>query len=125
VKTCGGCHRLFDDESGFCPIDGTKLDAVDLSKLPSDPEDKRIGRKLCNRYVVFRTVADGGMGRVYQALDEVAQRSVAMKILHPEVAVDPVALERFKREFEVSTSLRHANIVEVLGFEKTDDASYA
>lgn len=130
MKACGSCHRLFGEDSagtepGFCPIDGTKLAPIDLSKLPTDGQDPRIGMRLCNRYVIFRAVADGGMGRVYQALDEKAQRSVALKILHPEVAVDAVALERFKREFEVSTSLRHANIVEVLGFESTDDASYA
>lgn len=125
MKTCGSCHRLFDESSGFCPIDGTKLDPVDPATLPKSGDDKRIGARLCNRYLVFRTVADGGMGRVYQALDETAQRNVALKILHPEVAVDNVAVERFKREFDVSTSLRHANIVEVLGFERTDDASYA
>jgi len=128
VKACEACHRLFEEQSGFCPIDGTKLEMVDTSdpkKLPTDPEDARIGAKLCGRYVVFRTVADGGMGRVYQALDEKLQRSVAMKILHPEVATDQVALERFKREFEVSSSMRHPNIVEVLGFERTDDGSYA
>lgn len=125
MKACGACHRLFEDTSGFCPIDGTKLEGVGVAPLPSDPEDPRIGKRLCNRYVVYRTVADGGMGRVYQALDEKASRNVALKILHPEVATDAVALERFKREFEISTSLRHPNIVEVLGFERTDDASYA
>ncbi|NUP12034.1 MAG: serine/threonine protein kinase [Polyangiaceae bacterium] len=125
MKACDACHRLFEDTSGFCPIDGTKLEPVATAKLPSDPEDNRIGKRLCGRYVIYRVVADGGMGRVYQALDEVAQRNVALKILHPDVATDTVAVERFKREFEVSTSLRHTNIVEVLGFERTDDASYA
>ena len=125
MKTCGECHRLFEDTSGFCPLDGTKLEPVDLGKLPSDPEDPRIGQRTCKRYVIFRKVADGGMGRVYQALDEQAQRNVALKILHPEVATDGVALERFKREYEISNALRHPNIVEVLAFERTDDGSYA
>ncbi len=125
MKTCGACHRLFDESSGFCPVDGTKLDPVDLGKLPTDPADPRIGKKLCNRYHIFRTVADGGMGRVYQALDERDKRSVALKILHPEVAADGVAVERFRREFDISASLPHDHIVDVLGFEKTDDGSYA
>jgi serine/threonine-protein kinase len=125
MKVCGACQRLFDDASGFCPLDGTKLDVADPSKAPTDPSDARIGKKLCGRYVIYRTVADGGMGRVYQALDDVAQRSVALKILHPEVASDNVAVERFKREFEISSSLPHDHIVDVLGFEKTDDGSYA
>jgi len=125
MKTCSACHRLFDPTSGFCPVDGTKLESVEPSKVPTDPEDGRIGKQLCGRYLIFRTVADGGMGRVYQALDEQAQRSVALKILHPEVAADGVAVERFKREFEISSSLPHDHIVDVLGFEKTDDGSYA
>ncbi len=125
MKACGGCHRLFDDTSGFCPVDGTKLDPVSPLAFPKDAEDKRIGKRSCARYVLFRRVADGGMGRVYQALDDQAERSVALKILHPEVAQDSVAVERFKREFEVSTSLKHPHIVDVIGFERTEDASYA
>lgn len=125
MKTCPDCHRLFDDASGFCPIDGQKLDVADGANAPTDPEDKRIGTKLCDRYVVYRTVADGGMGRVYQALDTVAQRSVAMKILHSDVAADDVAVQRFKREFEISSTLPHDHIVDVLGFEKTEDKSVA
>ncbi|HEY4117058.1 MAG TPA: serine/threonine-protein kinase, partial [Byssovorax sp.] len=60
-----------------------------------------------------------------QALDVVEQRSVALKILHPEVAADAVSLQRFRREFECSASLPHDYIVEVLAFEKTEDESFA
>jgi serine/threonine-protein kinase len=65
------------------------------------------------------------MGRVYQALDTQSDRSVALKILHTEVAQDPVSLERFKREFAISASLPHDHIVEVLAFEQTEDQSFA
>ncbi len=125
MKVCGSCHRLFDETSGFCPVDGSKLEAVSPLTYPKDPEDDRIGKRCCGRYILFRRVADGGMGRVYQALDDQAERSVALKILHTEVAQDAVAVERFKREFEVSTSLKHKHIVDVLGFEKTEDQSFA
>ena len=49
------------------------------------------------------------MGRVYQALDTVANRTVALKILHKEVALDPVSVERFKREFDFSQDWRLLN----------------
>jgi serine/threonine-protein kinase len=65
------------------------------------------------------------MGRVYQALDTHKNRTVALKILHSEVAQDGVAVERFKREFECSSALPHDYIVEVLAFERTEDHSYA
>jgi eukaryotic-like serine/threonine-protein kinase len=70
-------------------------------------------------------VADGGMGRVYEALDVDSDSRVAIKVLHPEVARDEVAVERFKREFEVSKLLPHAHIVEVKDFSETEDHSYA
>jgi serine/threonine protein kinase len=126
LKTCPSCQRLFPDDGGFCPIDGKALVPTSEAEPAADPEDKRVGATLCHgRYQVFRRVADGGMGRVYQALDREEGRSVALKILHPEVAQDEVSVERFKREFECSTALPHDYIVEVLAFEKTEDQSYA
>ncbi|APR77190.1 Serine/threonine-protein kinase PknA [Minicystis rosea] len=126
MKTCTECHRLYPDDGGFCPVDGKALLSTNEAQVPTDAEDKRVGAKLCGgRYQIWRRVADGGMGRVYQALDLTAGRSVALKILHAEVAQDPVQVERFKREFECSRALPHDYIVEVLAFEKTEDHSYA
>jgi eukaryotic-like serine/threonine-protein kinase len=126
VKTCSECYRLFSDDGGFCPVDGQRLVPVTEAAPPTRADDKRVGATLCGgRYQIFRVVADGGMGRVYQALDLRTGRSVAMKILHAEIALDDVSLERFRREFEVSASLPHDHIVEVLDFEKTEDQSFA
>jgi len=77
------------------------------------------------RYQVRRVVADGGMGRVYQALDMQDKAGVAIKVLHPDVSRDPVAVERFKREYEVSKLLPHEHIVDVRDFQETEDKSYA
>jgi len=128
LKTCQACHRLYADDGGFCPVDGQALISTADAQVPTDPEDKRVGLTLCGgRYQVWRRVADGGMGRVYQALDTRASspRSVALKILHAEVAHDSVAVERFKREFQCSSALPHDYIVEVLAFERTEDESFA
>jgi serine/threonine-protein kinase len=77
------------------------------------------------RYLVYRVVADGGMGRVYEALDKALNRHVAVKILHPDVARDDVSMQRFKREYEVSKALPHEHIIEVVDFQATDDGSFA
>lgn len=61
------------------------------------------------------------MGRVFRARHETTSRSVALKILHRTVALDPVARERFEREYETGKSLRHPYIVEVLDFGRTDE----
>jgi serine/threonine-protein kinase len=124
MKACRVCGRLYPDDAGFCPVEGQELYSATQVPVQSDDQDPRVGALLCQRYEVRRVVADGGMGRVYEALDLVAQRNVALKVLHPEVARDSVAVERFKREFEVSKQLPHSNIVEVTDFQATGDGSY-
>jgi serine/threonine-protein kinase len=128
VKTCTACHRLYPEERGLalCPVDKTKLVALAEAPLPRDGADPRVGAAICaGRYVIYRRVADGGMGRVYQAYDQQADRSVAMKVLHASVAEDPVNLERFRREYELSRQFPYDHIVEVLAHEKTEDGTVA
>jgi serine/threonine protein kinase len=126
LKSCTRCQRLFDDDAGFCPIDGSALAPTGEVLVPADPEDPRIGHGICgNRYEIRRKVADGGMGRVYQAIDRSNQTGVALKVLHHDVARDAVALERFKREYALSAELPHGHIAEVRDFQKTEDDSYA
>lgn len=124
MKSCPTCRRLYEDDAGFCPIDGIELRGA--TEVPPEPsaEDSRIGTLLNARYQVRRVVADGGMGRVYEALDMTEDRRVALKILHMEVARDKVSLERFKREAEISKLLPHEHIVEVFDFAKLPDGSY-
>jgi eukaryotic-like serine/threonine-protein kinase len=93
--------------------------------VAGNADDPRIGTMLCMRYQVRRVVADGGMGRVYEALDMQDKMGVAVKVLHAEVARDNIAVERFKREFAVSKLLPHDHIVDVRDFRETGDGSYA
>ncbi len=106
------------DDAAFCPLEGQKLAATEEARPKPDPNDPRVGGAVCGgRYQIWRVIAEGGMGRVYQALDREEGRSVALKILHAEVAQDPVSIERFKREFEVSAVLPHEHVVKVHAFE--------
>src|ERR1035438_9367562 len=88
------------------------------SRIMPAAEDPRIGARMCNRYEIRRTVADGGMGRVYEGIDRDTNSRIALKILHDHVAKDDVALERFKREYEIRALLPHEHIVEVLDFQR-------
>jgi serine/threonine-protein kinase len=117
MKSCPQCHRVFEDDAGFCPADGTPLASASLAPVAPSDEDARIGKRLCDRYEIRRRVADGGMGRVYEAIDKQTDTRVAVKVLHDDVARDDVALERFKREYEISALLPHAHIVQVLDFQ--------
>src|SRR5688572_8159093 len=115
MNACPSCGRLYPSDAAFCPVDGTGL--IRASKVPVRPEsDARVGQALASRYQVRRVIADGGMGRVYEALDLVESRSVAVKVLHEAVAADPIQIERFEREAALSRVLVHDGIVRVLDF---------
>jgi serine/threonine-protein kinase len=125
VKTCTDCHRLYTDDAGFCPVEGQKLASTDEVEPPTDPNDPRLGGAVGDgRYQIWRIVAEGAFGRVYQALDRKEKRGVALKILHKEVAEDPVTLERFKREFDLNAELPHEHIVHVYAFEHDAEDNY-
>ena len=78
----------------------------------------RIGEQL-GAYMVLAHVADGSMGSVYEARHRETGERVAVKVLHSEVARDPVAVQRFGREYETAKSLRHGHIVEARDFGQT------
>ncbi len=122
MKSCPTCMRVFPDDAGFCPADGSELRFASMVPISTVGDDPRLGARLCGRYEIRRVVADGGMGRVYEGIDKQTQTRIAVKVLHADVATDDVALERFKREYEISSSLPHDHIVKVLDFQR-DEAS--
>jgi len=108
--------RVWPDDAGFCPADGMQLKPADLVPV-ARTNDPLLGTLLCGRYELRRMVAAGGMGRVYESIDQQINARVAVKVLHEEVAQNPLQLERFKREYEISSQLPHEFIVKVFDFQ--------
>jgi serine/threonine protein kinase len=69
-----------------------------------------IGDRL-GKWVIYKELGRGGMGRVYLAQEEIGGRQAAVKILAAELAQDPGFLQRFQREVEILHTLDHPNIV--------------
>jgi serine/threonine protein kinase len=65
------------------------------------------------RYAIERKIARGGMADVFLARDQLLDRPVALKVLFPELSVDPSFVERFRREAQNAARLSHPNIVSV------------
>ncbi len=86
----------------------------------SDSGDELIGITLNGTYVVERLLGEGGMGRVYLARHtRIAQKRVAVKVLHTEFANSPQVLARFQREAEAAAAISHPNVVAVLDVDIT------
>ncbi len=73
----------------------------------------RIGALIGGKYRVRRVLGVGGMGVVYKAVNTNVGRTVALKVLHPHLADDGVALARFQREAQAAAGVDHPNVVEI------------
>jgi len=88
------------------------------------PEVAAPGRVLGGRYRLDRELARGGMAAVWIAEDPLLSRRVAVKLLHPQLAVDEALRTRFRNEAIAAAKLTHPGIVATYDTGDDDGLAY-
>jgi Protein kinase domain len=94
-----------------------------LSDLPTVPGELSAGSRVAG-YTIETQIGRGGMAVVYRASDSRLNRTVALKILAPELASDTAFRQRFIREMRAAAAVDHPNIVPVFDAGEADGALF-
>ena len=135
---CPACGAALAGNSRFCSACGGAIDAdttrtvamssPSLSRSSSSSSSSRTssdgrflpGVTLAGRYRIIALLGRGGMGEVYRADDLTLGQPVALKFLPPEVAANPVSLERFRNEVRIARRVSHPNVCRVYDVGEVD-----
>jgi serine/threonine protein kinase len=134
---CPKCQSENPETQQFCGVCGTKLDtdkreaqrasesrvggpgagpgqsdpAFSVTKtLETTPEGLGKGELFAGRFELIEELGAGGMGRVYRAYDKEIGEEIALKVLHPDIALDQKTVERFRNEIKLARKITHKNV---------------
>ncbi len=119
---CPRCKSENPDETGYCGYCASSLKPeesvvrTDTLVMPKDPLPT--GSMLAGRYQIIERLGEGGMGRVYKALDMEINATLALKIIKPEIASDRKNIAGLRNELKLARDIVHRNICRMYDLHK-------
>jgi eukaryotic-like serine/threonine-protein kinase len=125
---CSRCRSANAAGARFCGVCGAVMEMTEPAPGPGPApapvsQDRMIGREIAGRYRVLAKLGEGGMGTVFRAEQISLKRTVAVKLLRPDVSADPLLLRRFNAEAELVAKLSHPNTVNIYDFGQDRDGT--
>src|SRR2546429_7414963 len=112
MKVCPVCGKEYADT--------TTLGTVDAAVLRST-DDPLLGQPLAEKYAIEKLIKRGGMGAVYRGKHVLMDKTVAIKVLHPSLALDDDVVARFSREAKAASRISHPHAVSVTDFGESEN----
>jgi eukaryotic-like serine/threonine-protein kinase len=92
--------------------------------VPTDSTTLQPGMLLAQRYEVVQILGQGGMGAVYKATDLELNRTVALKVIRPDLARDKAIVDRFKQELLLAHQVTHRNVIRIYDLSEADGMKF-
>lgn len=138
VADCRACSNSL---SASHPLDQTQIFRQDLTEAFRDsptadmgtaafyertysPLDLPPNSQFGPRYQIVSLLGEGGMGKVYRAIDQELNRNVALKLVRPELAMNPQAMARFRQELLLASKISHRNILRIHDLGDVDGVKF-
>ena len=132
MAICPNCKTRVDETFAPCPS-GDGFFAIEEAEHASHPDDRLLGRRIGERFIVAAILGSGSMGYVYKAYQAQVDRMVALKVFHAEKVEGTLmgqrtanssgrgGQDRFAQEARVLAKLSHPNCVTLYDFGVSDD----
>jgi serine/threonine-protein kinase len=123
---CLKCHTPLPAESKFCFACGADVTGGGTGTSAGETPAlmQRLQRLVEGKYEVKRLLGKGGMGAVFLAHDLTLEREVAIKVLPPDISMDPHVVKRFQQEAKTAAKLDHTNIIPIYRVESDGGLNY-
>ena len=114
------------DSSLKSPVMPAKENAAQTTRIvvASNQPTLESGMLLAQRYQIVQILGQGGMGAVYKATDVELNRTVAVKVIRPDLARDKAIVDRFKQELLLAHQVTHRNVIRIYDLSEADGMKF-